>query len=250
MNEFWKGAAKRLDDIGMPRIGAQIGVGEDELHAVIDVETSGGGFDDQGRVRMLFEPHVFYRELGAGRDRDKAVALGLAYPKWGEKPYPRDSYPRFIEAMKIGEVAALRSCSWGLGQIMGFNCSAAGYSFPREMVTAFARDEEAHLAAMVAFIEASGLDDELRRHDWSGFARGYNGAGYAKHGYHKRLAKAYAKWAKIRDTQTPVSAPVVAVPAIPEPAPIIEQAAPVAPAPAPASWLSSLLSAILPKGQA
>lgn len=36
---------------------------------------------------------------------------------------------------------------------------------------------------MIRFIDAEGLDDELRRHDWSGFARGYNGAGYAKHGW-------------------------------------------------------------------
>jgi len=48
----FKGAARRLDDIDLPRIGHLIGVGEDELHAVIDVEARGSGFDSLGRIAM------------------------------------------------------------------------------------------------------------------------------------------------------------------------------------------------------
>ncbi|SKA30943.1 N-acetylmuramidase domain-containing protein [Consotaella salsifontis] len=196
----FRGAAKRLDDIDLPRIAATIGVGEDELHAVLDVETGGGsGFDAKGRPRMLFEPHVFYREL-SDAERARAVTAGLAYRTWGERPYPSDSYPRLIGAMAINRAAALRSASWGLGQIMGFNASLAGFASVDALVSAFMADEEAHLAAMVSFITASGLDDELRRHDWTGFARGYNGAGYAKNRYHLKLASAFAKWQGIRDT--------------------------------------------------
>ncbi|KQI68951.1 hypothetical protein AN189_07185 [Loktanella sp. 3ANDIMAR09] len=202
----FKGAAKRLDDLDLPRIGATIGVGEDEIHAVIEVETAGGGFDREGRVRMLFEPHVFWRELGPGPERDRAAAAGLAYPRWGQRAYPRDSYPRLLAAIEINEGAALRSASWGLGQIMGFNCLMAGYPDARSMVEDFAEDEDRHLAAMVKFIVSAGLDDELRRHDWRGFARGYNGSSYATHGYHTRLAAAYAKWARIPDTPVPAMA--------------------------------------------
>lgn len=198
--QFFKGRAKRLDDVDLPRLGKLIGVGEDEIHAVIDVETAGGGFDASGRPKMLFEPHIFYRELGPAR-RAVAVGKGLAYPKWGTKPYPKDSYPRLAEAMEIDRAAALRSASWGLGQIMGFNHKLVGYADVESMVSAFCIDEEYHLRAMVDFILTEHLDDDLRRHDWSGFARGYNGAGYATHGYHTRLAAAYAKWAKIKDTK-------------------------------------------------
>lgn len=193
------GKAKRLDDIDLPRIAQKIGVGEDELHAVIDVETAGGGFDSKGRPRMLFEPHIFYREVDPSL-RDKAVAAGLAYSKWGTKRYPSDSYPRLEQALKLDRDAAFRSASWGLGQIMGFNCKMVGYATAEEMVAAFLDDEETHLEAMVEFIISAGLDDELRRHDWSDFARGYNGAGYAKNNYHKKLANAYSKWSKIKDT--------------------------------------------------
>jgi len=198
----FKGQAKRLDDIDLPRIGKRIGVGEDEIHAVIDVESRGSGFDAEGRPAMLFEPHWFWRLLPEDQRRYAAVE-GLAYREWGERPYPKDSYPTLLSAMAINRDAALRSASWGLGQIMGFNAGLCGYSCAESMVIAFMDDEEAHLDAMVSFIIASGLDDELRRHDWRGFARGYNGPGYAKNAYHIKLARAYAKWARIRDTKFP-----------------------------------------------
>ncbi len=203
----FKGKAKRLDDIDLPRLGAKIGVGEDEIHAVLDVETRGGGFDRIGRPKMLFEPHIFYRQLKSHpKALDAAVKAGLAYRKWGERKYPRDSYPRLLQAIALCErygvsiEAALRSASWGLGQVMGFNHLLAGFPSAEEMVRAFLDDEDVHLEAMVEFIISAGLDDELRNHDWRGFARGYNGAGYAKHGYHTKLERAYQKWSKIRDT--------------------------------------------------
>jgi len=193
------GKAERLSDVDLPRLGATIDVGEDEIHAVLDVECRGKGFDRKGRPVMLFEPHIFYREL-TGAERDLAVAKGLAYPKW-RRSYPKDSYPRLMEAMQINREAALRSASWGLGQIMGFNCSLCGYPSAQAMVMAFTDGEDIQLEAMIRFIVSAGIDDELRNHDWSGFARHYNGSGYAKHGYHTRLAKAYAKWSRIPDTE-------------------------------------------------
>lgn len=240
MSEFWKGRAKRIDDIDLPRIGYSIGVGEDVIHAVMEVESRGSGFDRQGRVAMLFEPHVFWRELGPGKKRDLAASLGLAYPKWKPGAYPADSYPRFIDAMKIDQTAAIRSASWGLGQIMGFNHAAAGYPTPLAMVVAFADDEETHLDAMISFIRKAGLTDELRRLDWRGFAKGYNGEGFAKNQYDQRLARAYARWQKIKDTpwspsdaiaetaKHDLSAPTVVFPRV---KPVEPSSAPPAPVP-------------------
>ncbi|SMO78587.1 N-acetylmuramidase domain-containing protein [Paracoccus laeviglucosivorans] len=199
----FKGRAQRLTDIDVARVGRVIRLGEDEVRAVMEVETLGGGFDKQGRPKNLFEPHRFWIELGAGPKRTAAAEQGLAYPKWGARPYPAESYTRLALAMRIDTSAALRSCSWGLGQILGSNHKAAGYPTVGDMVAAFCDSEQAQLAAMIAFIEAEGLDDDLRRHDWSGFARGYNGPGYATHGYHTRLRDAYAKWQAIPDVLEP-----------------------------------------------
>lgn len=218
----FKGAAKRIDDIDIPRIGAQIGVGEDELHAFMDVEAAGSGFDGQGRPKMLFEPHVFYRNL-KGEKRDRAVREGLAYPKW-RRNYPADSYPRLRAAITIDETAALKASSWGAGQILGENYAAAGYASPREMVAAFMDDEENHVQAMVNFLESKGLARKLREHDWAGVARGYNGAGYKANAYDRKMAEAFAKWKKIRDTawvpgDPPSAKPVETVKPSPAPVP-------------------------------
>ena len=41
------------------------------------------------------------------------------------------------------------------------------------------------------FLKANGLISKLQRHDWAGFARGYNGSAYAKNQYDTKLAVAY-----------------------------------------------------------
>lgn len=198
------GAAKRLDELDIPQIGKMIGVGEDEIRAVLEVESRGKGFDRQNRPIMLFEPHIFHRQLTAHKpgELQRAVDEGLAYRKWGERKYPLDSYPTLQKAIQIDLELALRSASWGLAQIMGFNHTAAGYRTARDMVEDFKKDEEIHVRAMVKFIISAGLDDEIRRRDWSGFARGYNGPGFAKNKYDTKLATAFAKWSKVKDLPT------------------------------------------------
>lgn len=230
MTISFAGRAKRLEDIDLPRIGHEIGVGEDEIHAVIDVEAAGSGFDSKGRVKALYEPHIAYAR-SKGETRDLLAKAGLAYPKWGSAPYPKDSYPRILQAYEIAGDVALLSTSWGLGQIMGFNHAAAGFKSPKQMIEAFADDEDNHLEAMISFIKVNGLDDEIRRHDWAGFARGYNGPGYRQNQYDTKLAAAFAKWRKIKDTPwSPGQGEDVAHPAKPIPAGGVIY--PVEPAPA------------------
>ncbi|MER8726123.1 N-acetylmuramidase family protein [Mesorhizobium sp. M0213] len=255
MDRLFKGAARRLDDMDLPKLGARIGVGEDEMHAFLDVETSGHGFDALGRPVILFEPHVFYRNL-SGAKRARAVAAGLAYSKWGEKPYPRDGYPRLKAACAIDETAALKSASWGLGQVLGENHAAAGFATVQAMVEAMMADEEAQLEAAINFIKTNKLDDNLRNHDWAGFAKGYNGAGYRKNAYDTRLAEAYRKWSRIKDTPWPSAGPLssAVVPATPpepaSPIPVPQAAAthappgPPVPAAKPGFW-AALIATIL-----
>lgn len=76
---------------------------------------------------MLFEPHCFYKNFTDLAARVRAVAAGLAYKSRGEQRYPKDSYPRLVEAMKIDDTAALKSASLGLGQILGDNFAMVGF---------------------------------------------------------------------------------------------------------------------------
>lgn len=61
-------------------VGERIGVGEDEIHAVLEVEAAGSGFDSQGRVKALYEPHIAYREASNLKDKtilNRLVKAGL-----------------------------------------------------------------------------------------------------------------------------------------------------------------------------
>lgn len=193
------GERKPLDEFDIPMLAHRLQTGEDELRAFLEVEARSRGYDRSGRPVMLFEPHVFYRNLGDGSARDDAVAAGLAYAKWGDAPYPNDSYPRLLKAIEIDEDAALKACSIGLSQVLVENHSSVGYATPQDMWQAFMDDEQEHVEAMVRFILVNGIADDLKAHRWEVVARVYNGPGYRKHNYHGRMAQAFRKFAGIPD---------------------------------------------------
>jgi hypothetical protein len=175
-----------------------LGVEPAALRAVLSVETGGFGFDKSKRPKALFERHYFYKMLKDKPDAlQLAVDAGLAYPKWGEKPYPKGSdavYTEITAAVGIDLDAALRSVSWGLGQIMGNNYKLAGCSSVQEMVEQAMESEVNQLRHMANFIKAAGLLDEIQRKDWAGFAKGYNGPSYAQNQYDTKLEIAYNKF--------------------------------------------------------
>lgn len=193
------GNARKLQPGDVAAAAASIGVTEAHLRAVFEVETDGSGFDTKGRPDILPERHVFYRELGDTANRKKAIRLGLAYPKWGTKPYPKSSdgcYALLDQMIDVDETAALKSCSWGLGQVMGNEFDEAGYSSVQSMVTDFCDSEKAQLIGMCHLIKHRNLDAALRAENWALFALRYNGSGYKKNKYDTKLRAAYAKWVK------------------------------------------------------
>lgn len=194
MNGF-KGEARPLDEIDVAKLAYRIAVSEAHFQAFLNVESRSRGFDRQGRPIILTEPHVFYRNL-SGMDREAAVAEGLAYPRWGEKPYPATQADRYIwlhKACDINMDAALMSCSWGASQVLGENYSMVGYSSVKSMVQAFMDDEEEHIEAMMKYVLATGIDDDLRHERWDTVARVYNGPGYRENGYHTKMEREFEK---------------------------------------------------------
>jgi hypothetical protein len=97
-------------------------------------------------------------------------------------------------AAELDQNAALQSASWGIGQVLGENFQAAGFSDAGSMVTAMCGAEDAQILAVCKFLTSSGLDRALRNHDWAGFARGYNGPNYVKYSYDTKLLQNYQKY--------------------------------------------------------
>lgn len=161
------------------------------VQAIAEVESRGGGFDSQGRPKILFERHHFSRLTGRKFD--------ATHPHISNRTpggYTRNEYARFSEAFHHDKEAAMMSASWGKFQVMGFNFPYCGFTSIDAFVDAMKVSERNHLLAAVRFIIHNGLDDELRRRDWRGFARGYNGKNFRKNDYDNKLRSAYERFAR------------------------------------------------------
>jgi len=169
------------------KAAAKIGCDIKAIKAVDKVESKGSGFLPTGEVKILFEPHIFWKQL-----RAKGLVpevSEICYPKWGTKPYGKESqqHARLQKAVAINRNAALMSASWGRFQIMGFNYKLCGCASLQVFINKMNESEEAQLELFVNYIINSHLDDELIALDWTSFAAQYNGPLYWKHNYDGKL---------------------------------------------------------------
>lgn len=177
-----------------------LGVDTATIKAVTDVESAGSGFLPFGRPKILFEGHVFWRELKkVGIDPIKLQPMNpdIIYPRWIKHYYKggEEEWDRLERAQKINDAAALKSASWGLFQIMGFNYRFCGFEDVYGFVAAMKLNEGEHLKAFCKFILSSNtLIEAIRTRDWVRFAKTYNGIGYKANRYDEKLMKAYEKY--------------------------------------------------------
>jgi len=188
MSEF-TGPATNMTDGDIATAAEALGVDVAAVMAVIDVE-SRGGFLADGRPKILFERHYFSRLTN--HKFDAAPNDDISNQTAGGYKGGAAEYDRLGRAITLNRDAALRSASWGAFQIMGDNCRVAGFGDVESFCQAMCQSESNQLRAFVSFVRANNLADELQRHDWAGFARGYNGPGYKKNRYDDKLAAAYS----------------------------------------------------------
>ena len=184
------GTARALSADGLGTVCQQLGVHAPEIWTVLAVETSGCGFLSDSRPQILYERHIFHRlTQGKYDDGDISDADPGGYGASGAH-----QYDRLTLALAKDRPAALKSCSWGIGQIMGENHVQAGFADVELMVAAMSESEDRQLAAMGSFLISARLHTSLRAHDWASFAHGYNGANYAINRYDIRLNGEFQKY--------------------------------------------------------
>lgn len=166
------------------------------VKAIRMVEARGAGFLPDGRVIILFERHKFYNNLVAKFGKAKADQVyklhpSICNPERGGYKGNEAEYPRIELAMKFDTESALKSASFGLFQIMGFNFKAAGYSSVELFVDAMKLGEKNHLSAVINFIKADRrLKEAVELSNFDKIAEYYNGASYRENNYHTKLANA------------------------------------------------------------
>jgi hypothetical protein len=192
MADTFIGTAFPLDDAGQQAVLGVLGVGAAELWSVLSVETKGFGYVNDRRPQILYERHIFSKRTNRKFD---ASNPDISNPQpGGYGATGGHQYDRLQTAIELNRTTALESASWGIGQLMGFNCGQAGFDDVESMVTAMMSSENDQLMAMGKWIVKNNLDKPLSRHDWAGFARGYNGANFAINQYDKKLASAFSKY--------------------------------------------------------
>ncbi len=176
------------------------------LLAVIQVESNGQIFatikHDGIPIKeplIRWEGHYFDKRLDP-KTRATARAKGLADPKAGGVKNPSSQQARwdqlFLPACGIDLNAAIESVSFGVGQVMGAHWDKLGYASPAELMAEARDGVEGQIELMLRYCQTFGLLDELRRGDFAGFARGYNGPNYRKYSYDTNMAAAAKTFAR------------------------------------------------------
>jgi len=197
------GTGQPLTRVGLSRALAILGLGPNDaayLWTVVEVETAGltqgFGFRLDRRPQILFERHIFRKHTNGRFDGEAPDISGPAggYGLLAEQYSKLEKALSLCARAKLGVEPALQSASWGMGQVMGFNCGVGGHKSCERMVQAMVRSEDEQLACMARFLQANGLAAKLVRNDWTGFARLYNGPSYWQNQYDVKLAEQFQRF--------------------------------------------------------
>jgi hypothetical protein len=175
-------------------IARSLGASFKQLAAFAKVESAGGGFQDSGHPKILWERHYFWKRL-------RVIIPLISNPKAGgytldaNRNGVNDSWEKLLLGCSRDPVAAFESCSWGKFQIMGAHWKALGYASVFDFAWSMRETEFGHYEAFARFIRVNGLVKDLQRvstnpADNIPLVRRYNGPAYAKNKYHIRIAEA------------------------------------------------------------
>ncbi|WP_151717119.1 N-acetylmuramidase family protein [Acinetobacter sp. TUM15071] len=170
------------------------------LQAVIEVECKGNGFNDDGTPVILFERHIMRRRLINNKKSKIADEMMRKRPDLcsttsGGYGLESVQHLKLKDAVKFDRISALESCSWGLGQVMGYHWYTLGYESIQEFINAMYKDEASQLEAMCRYIKFNNLINALKNKDWTAFAKVYNGKNYKVNNYDTKLANTYKRFA-------------------------------------------------------
>ncbi len=180
-----------LTDEDFEIVSKELGVEVAAIKAVVLIEagTQMKGFWAPGVPVINFDRTMYakFRKSGGEGVKGEKVPEGLT-------GYGKSEWTQLINARKVNGRAAYMGTFWGMFQIGGFNYKLCGCKSVDEFVSLMSYSELEQLELFCAFITNTGMLTDLKNKNWAGFSRKYNGPGYAKRGYHTKMANAYAKF--------------------------------------------------------
>lgn len=191
----------RLTEEDYEEVARELGIDVPTIKAVTEIEAgkSHEGFWAEGKPLINFDLAMFRRmaarnKVNVGRYY-KSHPVVFARPnavRYGSQLAAQQA--RLDAALDIHRLSAIQGTFWGMFQIGGFNWKKCGAQSAEDFVERMTRSERDQLELFANFVRNTGLLKHLESRNWSAFAAGYNGPGYARRGYHTRLASAYARY--------------------------------------------------------
>lgn len=164
-------------------------VDKNVVRAIFKVESGGRAFDDNGRMIIRFENHLFNQFFANQDTYDKHFRhgeprhenhfwRGNTNGEWIAFHGNQDrEWEVFEFAYKLNSEAAIKSISMGMGQIMGFNAGTLGYGSPQEMFDNFKKNEVSQVLGFFGYLyNKEGMLEAIKNKDWNRIGALYNGA--------------------------------------------------------------------------
>ena len=169
------------------------------IRAFAEVESGGkSGFGPSGLPIIAYEGHIFRKYTTGKYDRSHPL-LSHPYrkkagPEWQVNNKNQETAWKTLKAATdLNHQAALKACSWGMFQIMGFNYETCGFANVDDFVAKMKAGEQGQLDAFVGFcMKTRGLRKALADKNFVACATIYNGSDYGD--YHKRIERAFKKY--------------------------------------------------------
>ena len=122
-------------EAGIEAAAQLLGCDVPAIKAVAEVESRGQGFLPNGKLKILFEGHIFFKYTHGAYAAQHPT---ICYPHWTRQFYLGGvrEWDRMDEALTLDHDAALMSASYGKFQIMGFNFAHCGFTSVDAFVTA------------------------------------------------------------------------------------------------------------------
>lgn len=186
---------KTLTDADFRIVAAELGVEVAAIKAVVRCEAGAAmeGFWAPGVPVINFDRSMYNRSkppTNVKAPASETVPAGIT------SAYGRREWSQLVAARKVNRDKANMGTFWGMFQIGGFNYKICGCQTVSEFVERMSYSEFEQLELFAIFIRNTGMLPALKAKNWSAFARKYNGASYARRGYHTKMAAAYAKYKK------------------------------------------------------
>ena len=193
----------RLTEQDYLEVAKELGVEVATIKAVVDIEAGRAhqGFWTEGKPIINFDLSVYQQaakkhgvNLAQARKTHPVIFARPDSKKYGSQQAGQQA--RLDAARQINSAAGIEGTFWGMFQLGGFNWKICGTDSPEHFVELMSRSERDQLELFATFVKNTGMIQSLRDKNWSAFARRFNGNGYARKGYHTRLAAAYARHKK------------------------------------------------------